>query len=257
MPKIYFPRTTAPKDYDKNWIHWGKNGLNECILIAGNSVLPNCVGYCWGRWYELLGIRPKLSKGNAENWWDAKDGYPRGQTPKLGSVICWRKGLAHNASDGAGHVAIVEEIYPDGSILVSASAYGGQRFFLQTLKPPYVFGRAGAFTLQGFIHIPFEYYPRKTTEEIAKEVIQGKWGTGAVRKSKLLQCGYDYALIQAKVNEILADRPKPPVKKSVEQIAKEVINGVWGNGEERKKRLVGAGYDYAVIQARVNELLEK
>lgn len=45
------------------------------------------------------------------------------------------------------------------------------------------------------------------------------------------------------------------VSKSVDVIAKEVINGSWGNGSERKERLTKAGYNYAEVQKRVNELL--
>ena len=78
-------RTSSPSTTNKYWIKTTKGGLNECILISGDSCLPNCVGYAWGRWYELLGSRPKLSKGNAENWYKKKDGYKRGQTPKLGA----------------------------------------------------------------------------------------------------------------------------------------------------------------------------
>lgn len=44
-------------------------------------------------------------------------------------------------------------------------------------------------------------------------------------------------------------------KKTVTEIAKEVIQGKWGNGEERKRRLTAAGYDYGQIQRKVNELL--
>ena len=44
-------------------------------------------------------------------------------------------------------------------------------------------------------------------------------------------------------------------KKSIEAIAKEVIEGKWGNGEQRKKKLTEAGYDYNVVQKKVNELL--
>ena len=44
------------------------------------------------------------------------------------------------------------------------------------------------------------------------------------------------------------------VKKSNEEIAQEVINGLWGNGEERKKKLTSAGYNYSAIQKIVNEL---
>lgn len=46
-----------------------------------------------------------------------------------------------------------------------------------------------------------------------------------------------------------------PQKKTNEQIATEVINGSWGNGEDRKRRLADAGYDYSVIQAIVNQRL--
>ena len=50
-------------------------------------------------------------------------------------------------------------------------------------------------------------------------------------------------------------KPTQPVKKSNEEIANEVINGAWGNGEDRKKRLTSAGYNYTVIQAIVNKLI--
>ena len=43
--------------------------------------------------------------------------------------------------------------------------------------------------------------------------------------------------------------------KSIDEIAREVIRGDWGNGADRKNRLTSAGYDYASVQAKVNELL--
>lgn len=45
-----------------------------------------------------------------------------------------------------------------------------------------------------------------------------------------------------------------PAKKSVEELAKEVLAGKWGNGEARKKALTEAGYDYSAVQAKVNSL---
>ena len=50
-------------------------------------------------------------------------------------------------------------------------------------------------------------------------------------------------------------KPTQPVKKSNEEIANEVINGAWGNGDDRKQRLTSAGYNYTVIQAIVNKLM--
>lgn len=46
-----------------------------------------------------------------------------------------------------------------------------------------------------------------------------------------------------------------PAKKSVDQIANEVIAGKWGNGDDRKKRLTAAGYNYNEVQAAVNKKL--
>lgn len=46
-----------------------------------------------------------------------------------------------------------------------------------------------------------------------------------------------------------------PLKKSVDEIAREVIQGKWGNGEGRKKKLIAAGYDYAEVQKKVNKLI--
>lgn len=44
-------------------------------------------------------------------------------------------------------------------------------------------------------------------------------------------------------------------KKTVAELAKEVIAGKWGNGTSRKKKLEAAGYSYSKVQAKVNELL--
>lgn len=44
-------------------------------------------------------------------------------------------------------------------------------------------------------------------------------------------------------------------KKSIDEIAREVIQGLWGNGQDRKDRITKAGYDYSAVQKRVNKLL--
>lgn len=49
---------------------------------------------------------------------------------------------------------------------------------------------------------------------------------------------------------------RPYMEKSLDEISKEVINGLWGNGSERKQRLRAAGYNPAMVQARVNEIVK-
>ena len=46
-----------------------------------------------------------------------------------------------------------------------------------------------------------------------------------------------------------------PTKKSIDEVAREVIQGKWGNGAERKKRLTNAGYDYNEVQKKVNQMI--
>lgn len=94
----------------------------------------------------------------------------------------------------------------------------------------------------------------KSIDTIAREVISGSWGNGDERKQRLGAAGYDYNAVQARVNEILSGTSSTP-SKSIAEVAKEVIRGDWGNGAERKQRLAAAGFDYAVVQAKVNELL--
>lgn len=94
---------------------------------------------------------------------------------------------------------------------------------------------------------------KKSIDEVAREVIAGKWGTGGARQAKLAAAGYDYQTVQNRVNEIL--KSGNSAKKSNEEIAKEVIAGKWGNGEDRKNRLKAAGYDPAAVQKCVNKML--
>lgn len=93
---------------------------------------------------------------------------------------------------------------------------------------------------------------KKNVDEIAKEVIAGKWSSGDERKKKLASAGYDYTAVQKRVNEILSGA----AKKSVTDIAKEIIAGWWGNGTERKAKIEAAGYSYSEVQNKVNELLK-
>lgn len=45
--------------------------------------------------------------------------------------------------------------------------------------------------------------------------------------------------------------------KSVAELAAEVLDGIWGNGEDRRERLTAAGYDYDAVQAEVNQLVSR
>lgn len=131
------PRTSAPDVTIKYYRHTGyyvgvTEGVNECLLIDNITgfVMPNCVGYTWGRWYEALHTRPNCSQGDGWTWWGYNDGYARGNTPRVGAIACWKDNTTpgHN-----GHVAVVEYFDSNGRPVTSNSAYGGPLFFMETL----------------------------------------------------------------------------------------------------------------------------
>ena len=99
--------------------------------------------------------------------------------------------------------------------------------------------------------------PSLSIEHVAKEVLSGKWGNGDERKKKLEAAGYDYIKVQAEVNKLSnsSSISESSHKKDVITIVNEVIAGKWGNGDERKKKLEAAGYDYIKVQAEVNKQL--
>lgn len=95
----------------------------------------------------------------------------------------------------------------------------------------------------------------KSIDTLAREVIAGNWGNGQDRVNRLTSAGYNYDAVQDRVNEILSGNASKPAGKSIDTLAREVIRGDWGNGQDRKNRLERAGYDYTAVQRRVNELL--
>lgn len=80
-----------------------------------------------------------------------------------------------------------------------------------------------------------------------------KYGTLQQYTSKPLDKNIMYADLSRYTNgKTTTKKPHKATKKTVEQLASEVIKGKWGNGSERKKKLQKAGYDYAAVQKAVN-----
>lgn len=99
---------------------------------------------------------------------------------------------------------------------------------------------------------------KKDINTIAQEVIKGAWGNGDDRRRRLEAAGYNYAAVQNAVNAKLGAKPNTPTRRpgpSLDDVARAVIRGDYGNGEERRRRLTAAGYNYNAVQARVNQLL--
>lgn len=183
MAKQWIKRVSEPDVKSKFYTTIAGKGLSGCIQgnastnkvknrQATYSVLPNCVGYAHGRSLEIMGATEACSEiptCNAEDWNDVSK-WEHGQSPKLGAIACWRSGKNWDGSDGCGHVAIVEEVYTDGSFLVSESGWSG--FYFRTRKIPANKFYGSGLTFECFLYNP---YADRNYEEVkaptAKEEI--------------------------------------------------------------------------------------
>ena len=67
----------------------------------------------------------------------------------------------------------------------------------------------------------------------------------------------DILVAEGKHTVMVLDNGNGNMVKSVTDIAREVLAGKWGSGQERKNRITLAGYDYSAVQAEVNRLLKQ
>ncbi len=270
-------RTTKPGAGNKFYITKSKGGYSSCIQGSPTdsqcNVLANCVGYACGRFNEIIGSMkyPSLNC-NAENFIErARNTYGLeiSPVPTLGGIMVWQKGATLSGNDGAGHVAVVEKIIDSNTIYTSESGYGSSAFWNSTRRNSNGrWGLGSGYTFRGCIVNPAigkitapttntsnTDIANKSVDELAREVIAGKYGNGDARKSAL---GSRYSEVQAKVNEMLAGNstpsaPTPAPKPQVDilELVKKTIRGDFGNGEARRKAL-GSNYDEVQRQVNLN-----
>lgn len=98
--------------------------------------------------------------------------------------------------------------------------------------------------------------PRKSIVTMAQEVYAGKHGTGHSNRQKSL--GIDnatYAKVRDRVNQLAGVKSKP-ASKTIDQMAREVVNGKHGNGHAQRQKSLGIdAATYAKVRARVNQLI--
>lgn len=158
----YKPRLTKPEKGNPYYNTKANGGYSRAIKGKPTDkdcdVLSNCVGYAYGRFNEIggYGSCKYLAPVNAENFIQYKGDLEVGQAPKLGACMVWRKGNTLSGSDGAGHVAIVEKINSDGSIVTSESGWGSATpFYTKTRKQGNGnWGAGSAYEFLGFIYNP-------------------------------------------------------------------------------------------------------
>jgi surface antigen len=192
---------TKPESGNPYYNKIENGGYSGAILGSptdkGCNVLANCVGYAAGRFNEIIG-QPKFVyfqyPPNAEDFYDTAvaAGLKVGSTPQLGAIIVWAKGKTWTSADGAGHVAVVEEIKSDGSIITSESGYGCASPFWTShrYKENGNWGQSTAYRFLGFIYQPGSTTPDRCIKKGDKgadvELMQARLhALGYLRKSEI------------------------------------------------------------------------
>ena len=273
-------RTSKPSAGNKFYNNGNNGGYSWCIngnpTDKGCNVLANCVGYACGRFNEIIGsMKYKTLCCNAENFIErAKQaGLQVVNYPTLGGIMVWQKGATLSGNDGAGHVAVVERIDSANQIYTSESGYGSSAFWNSIRRNDNGrWGLGNGYTFRGCIinpvigdvhyvapvkpqpSTPSSDINNKSVDELAKEVINGKYGNGDERKNAL---GSRYSEVQAKVNELLSgNKPTTTLQPSTPSVdiltlVKKTIRGDFGNGQARRNAL-GSNYDEVQRQVNLN-----
>lgn len=243
---------------------YGKNAHGEATN-PNRSVSANY-------WIDDDGtIRPNIDE-NRRAWTSGATGYPAGAAADHRNVTmeisCTDPGT-DRISDAAlkSAIALIADVYRRhglSTVLRGASrGVGVHRDWVPTACPgEYMMGRLPSMITEaekirvqgGSPSAPSggSSSPSGDVEALARAVIRGEYGNGAERQRRL---GSRYAEVQARVNAILAQggaTESKPQSVNIEALAKAVLRGDYGNGDERRRRL---GNNYAAVQARVNQLL--
>lgn len=263
---MFTMRTSKPAN-NKYYIRKVNGGWNGAVLgkptDAKANVLSNCVGYANGRFAEIqdLGYIKYQLVCNAERFVEQakKYGLTISDKPTLGGIMVWQRGATLNGSDGAGHVAVVEKIINDNTIYTSESSYDGRAFFNATRSNSNGrWGLSSVYKFLGCIVNPAVKEEKKSIDEIAKEVIAGKWGNGNARKTALKNAGYDPTEVQQKVNELMHAETPLKVGDNVKAIlsGKASSNGTGKTARANIKGTItkiaeGAAYPYLISKNKI------
>lgn len=186
-----FGNTSTEELYNTKRKQYPKYYTARDFVKQYNQRVHDCVGLIKGYlWSETTTSTPKYNASqdkSADGMYSAsKEKGSIDTIPEIVGLLVWRK----------GHIGV----YIGNGYVIEARghSYGvvktrlKDRNFTNWCKCPYI-----------TYEVTLKTENKKTVEQLAKEVIQGKWGTGINRKNRLEKAGYNYNAVQKKVNELI------------------------------------------------------
>lgn len=275
---MYQIDASRPSSGNKFFNTKSNGGYSSCIqgkpVISGLDVLCNCVGGACAKFNETYskitgyqGMKFPYLNCNAENFITRGQSYyglKVVQEPVEGGIMVWE-----GIGSLAGHVAFVGKCISPTQVYTGESGYNSFAWANYTRNK----GTNGNWGLNttnyrylGCLVNPAVGEQRsyqsstntssdisnKSVDELAREVIAGKYGNGDARKNAL---GSRYSEVQARVNQILNSNnsqptnPTPTQSVDILTLVKKTIRGDFGNGQARRSAL---GSNYDAVQRQVN-----
>lgn len=140
-----------------------------------------------------------ISKAKSMGIWVESDSY----TPKVGDWILydWDDSGKGDNTGGPDHVGIVEGVSGSQIQIIEGNYSKAVKERVIKINGRYIRG----FVVPKYAAMATS---KKSVDQLAQEVLAGKWGTGSTRKKNLEAAGYDYYAVQKRVNEILNSKKK-------------------------------------------------
>lgn len=255
-----------------NWTKYGRD-----LDALGDFYNGPKNGFAWcDQWYDWLLYKcfgkdaamkllcqPKYSAGagcyySALYYKQHGQFYSPGTVPEPADQIFFTY-----AAGEVSHTGIVEKVVGNTIYTIEGNTSDGvyRRSYKVGSSAIYGYGRPkwedGGADAGTDTNVPATPSEGKTVDELAQEVIAGKWGTGAERVAALTAAGYDYTAVQTRVNEILSGQTAPAQEQkytvgqsneeTIFNFCKEVLGmntaaacGVLANIDEESRFQIGA-----------------
>lgn len=226
-----FIRNTQGKEID---VPWGNGVLKRQCVSLVQQYINQCLE------------QPMKPRGNGIDWKNTYINEGLGtitDSPKIGDLIVYSPPYVGQY----GHIAI----YIDSNTM-----YDQNNGSHDNRCAGYGKLQMGGVYIRPNVEVIIESENQNSSnllpiDEIAKKVINGDFGNGNARKSKLEKLGYNYNEVQSKVNEILNSQKQNQNNSNdrILELVKKTMRGDFGNGENRRRIL---GNDFDEVQKQIN-----